>query len=89
MCSRCYRINSYWCRILQNHRKSCKLNHLPLDDSSLSLGTKIVKISSLEARVFSLLIERRDNETKALTPKMGIYRLPTRLKRLEPTMGLG
>ena len=61
-------------KILQSHSKSRKCSSFPLDDSSLSLGVEMVKISRLKAMVFSLWIEKSGNKIEALTLKRGIYR---------------
>ena len=53
---------------------------LPLDDSSMSLGTKVVKISRSEVRVPSLDCKERVTKVRNLNPLRGIYSLLTGLK---------
>ena len=49
----CSYIDSCWFKKLQNCRRSCKHSSLPPNNSSLSLGTEIMEICGLEARVLS------------------------------------
>ena len=65
----CSHIDSYQCRKLYRYRRSRKRDDLSPNNSSLILGTKIVEVSGLEVRVFSILTEGRNNKTKALIPK--------------------
>ena len=55
-------------KILQSHSRSHKHHDLPPNDSSFTLGTKIVEVSRLEARVFFLDYRKRMIKVKTLNP---------------------
>ena len=50
--------------------------NLPLDDSSLCLGIKMVEISRMETRVFSLDCKEKMARHGNPNPQRGIYKLP-------------